>query len=293
MNLFQRIWDYFENIYLESKYPTVFEIVFVLILSTISYLAVLIKFITLFSEEINIIYKILLISLFLTLIIIVTYLIRRLREFRYDILQRNSFIEFIANEYDPKYQIEKIEDVHEIKNNGDGYFKRTVHLEYIGETVPWYEMSMGNTQNRIENKRKKIRVYNAEDPKIRLSHLPFKNNGDKIHHAIILQPILSPDSPKSNLVVTKEWKQVWEQLVKTHDDNGILKFKVFTKDFEIKFILPKLYEFINHEINPKIGKWYSNEFDQQSRQCLSLKAKNIEPGVYRYKISIRQKRKNI
>lgn len=289
MNLFRKVWDIVEDKYLDSKEPWIFEIIFTIVTSSITYLTVLKKFVDLFSDDINIVYKILLVFLFLTLVVLVTILIRRLRKFRYEILQRNNFIEVVVNELDPNYQIEEVQEIHEIKKNGDGFFNRTVLLQYINEKVPWYEMSIGITHKKTDRRGKKITVF-GPDNRTRLANLPFKYEASKTHHAIILNPILTEENQQSRVVITREWKQVWQRLIEKNDDNGMISFKSPAKKLELTFILPKKFEFVRHSISPKIGKWKINDFDQQNRQSLTLIAENIPSGKYEYKLSIREKK---
>ena len=291
MNLFQKIWNFVEEKYLESKHPVWIEIFAALFVSLISYIVVLRNFIILLSENVSITYKILLVLLFLTLIIISTSLINRLRQFRHEILERNKLIEEIVKEVDPNYEVSEIVEVHEIKKNGDGFFKRTVWLKYIGDKVTWYEMSLGNTQGRNEQGKGNITVFSACDHKTKLSNLPFKNDGSKIHHAIILNPILSTENEISGLVITREWKQVWEQLLSTLDDKGKISFKYYTKNFKLQITLPNKYEFTNHKILPNIGVWSDTQIDQRNRQYIILSGENIPPGIYEYQISVRKMRK--
>ena len=122
--------------------------------------------------------------------------------------------------------------------------------------------------------------------------MPYKNDESKIHHAIILHPILSSENIRSGLVITREWKQIWEQLLSTLDDNGKISFKYLTRSFKLQITLPNNYEFTKQRISPNIGTWSNPQIDQRNRQYIVLTAENVPPGTYSYDISIRKLRNN-
>jgi hypothetical protein len=287
MNPVQKIWDYLEKLYLESKNPTVIEIVFTLFFYIISYVTLIEKFGNLISARIDFIYKIIISGLLLLLAITLTFLIRKLRLFRIQIHERNKFIEFFVNKQDPSYIIDHFTETHEIKENGDADYRREVTLEYHNEVVPWYEMYMGSTNdNVLGNNYFRIKVISSINHKS-LANLPYKYEGSKIFIAVILNPTLSPENKKSGLIITRKWKRIWTDLVNRYDDEGNINIKYLTKRLEINFILPKKFEFTVYDVRPRIGRWKLT-YNQNNHHSLSLIAEHVKPGKYQYNLSIRR-----
>ena len=57
----------------------------------------------------------------------------------------------------------------------------------------------------------KLRIYSPQNNHS-LANLPFKREDSKTYHAIILHPMLSPDTLESSFVlIRKKWKNVWRR----------------------------------------------------------------------------------
>ena len=69
------------------------------------------------------------------LIIAVWFLYRKDRRFRLDLIEKNSFIQFIVKNIDPEYTIKTFHETHEILDNKSGHFYRHVVLSYTGKDV--------------------------------------------------------------------------------------------------------------------------------------------------------------
>ncbi len=291
-NLFSSIWDYVENVYLNSKNPLVIEIFFVIVVGIISYLTTFIKFFSLFTEDTNLILKIIFVLLLTLTAVIVTILIRKLRLFRSQILERNGFIEVMANKYDPNYIIHDFQEIHEINNKGGCFFKRKAVLRYIDRIVPWYEMFMGSNDpmysERNNERRNKIKTISAIDHRLILANLPYKNNHNKTYHAILLNPILTPATPESSFILTRKWDNIWSKLITEYNDKGSIELRYLVTKFELTIILPNGFEFTRNSVNPPIGHWTQINIDQQQRQYISLMASDVQPNTYIYEIEVRK-----
>lgn len=285
MNPVQKMWDYIEKSYLDSKYPGIIEFLFTLITYIISYVALIEKIGSLFFAQVEIVYKIIISGLLLLLVTTITLLIRKVRLFRTQILERNKFIEFFVNKTDPTYIIDHFTETHEIKKNGDAEYRREVTLEYTNENVPWYEMYMGSTSTIQNENNFKVKVLDTMEHRP-LANLPYKYEGSKIYLAVILNPPLSPENKKSGFILTRSWKKIWVDLIRRYDDEGNVNIKYYTKRLEINFILPKSFEFTSFEVSPKIGHW-AQTYNQNNHHSLSLIAERVRPGTYHYKLSVR------
>jgi hypothetical protein len=286
MNPVEKIWDYLEKAYLNSKHPGVLEILFTLTIYIISYITLVDKFGSLFFAQIETIYKLIISSLLLLLVTTMTLLIRKVRLLRAQIFERNRFIEFFVNKTDPNYVIAHFTETHDIRANGDADYRREVTLEYINEEVPWYEMYMGSTNTKQDNDDFRVQVVTTDGHQ-RLANLPYKYDDSKIYLAIILNPTLSPEHKKSGLILTRRWRNIWTDLVNQYDDEGNINIKYFTKRLEINFILPKHFEFTGYEVLPKIGHW-NLTYNQNNRHSLSFIAERVKPNKYHYKLSVRK-----
>ena len=224
MNPFKRIWDTIEKWYLDSRNPTIIELLFSLITSIIACVILISNFSKIISPGKDITLVSIVIGLVVFFIITITLLVRKIRLFRYQILERNKFIEVMVKKYDPSYIIKNFHETHEIKKNGDGIFKRDVTLEYTNEIVPWYEMYLGSTNQIPLENNIKLKVVSSKDHQP-LANLPYKREDEKSFHAIILNPILTPHSEESGFSISRYWPKIWKDLVTKYDDNGSINLK--------------------------------------------------------------------
>jgi hypothetical protein len=288
VNPAKKLWESLEKLYTDSNNPTILEIVFVIFVYLISYIILVEKFSSLISAKIDVVYKIIISALLLLTIITITLLIRKLRLFRAQIFERNKFVEYVANKYDPKYTISFFSETHEIHENGDSSYRREVTLEYANAIVPWYEMYLGSTNNIPQENDLQIKVINNNVDHVPLANLPYKREDFKTHIAIILNPVLSPENIKTGFILTKKWKKIWTDLVEHYDDEGSINVRFFTRRLELKFIAPKNFEFTKYEVKPKIGHW-KLDYDNNDRHSLAFIAEKVRPDLYSYKLSVRSK----
>ncbi len=292
MEIFENIFYKFKSIYLESERPTTIEIFFSTILSLLTFLILFSDVFQFFSVNISLQYKIILVFFVFLSIALVTLHIRFRRLLRYQILERNEFIEKTVENDIPSYQISELCDTYEIINRyGDSEFSREVELSYINNNINWFGLSMGSTNNIPLGHDTKLIVTNLDTNKI-LVNLPYQQTNGYEQHAIILNPPVSKEHKRIRFnIQRKKWPLIWKDLLHDNYDIGNLTVINEIKRLEMTIIIPKYYLIEEFNIEPKIGSWKRTR--TKGKCALKFTAIDVQPpknetNKYQYNIRIKK-----
>lgn len=273
--------DWIKEFYFESKYPGLLE--FISFIVQFFTLVVLIdKVYSWLSKPFSTIVVGLLISI---MIVFLWVSLRKIRDSRYELILRNSFIEHIATKLDPNYKILDFTEMHEIQSNQHGFFSRTVKLRYLDDDVGWYEMAMGSTNELRDNNRKPDLHVFAVDTQgdKKLAKILYRQDGNKKYYAILLDPILSEDNPEITLkIIRYNWYRIWSDFIEKKADKGKLTLHFGVDNLTIRIVAPPSYKIRHFDISLRGNIRY--EMDPHGRHNVVFVSSNVKQGVYEYQI---------
>jgi hypothetical protein len=186
------------------------------------------------------------------------------------------------------YKIIDTQVEHDIYENGDVNYKRTMEIGCIDTPVYWVRIPIGVVDGTEEDKAADlgIKVVNPVDNG-KLPWVVIEETDQKKVLAILLDPPATA-GVNSSFSLSLTWRGAYLPLITDCEDKGKTRVEHQTEKTQVKFIAPVGLKFASMRVQNGIGRWEIHE-QEDGRSVLTWKTENIPVGTYPYTLICKRK----
>jgi hypothetical protein len=194
------------------------------------------------------------ILLLLLILFVSNYLhVRTIKTQRSYLAVRKRLLQKYVNDEELNYQVSHRSELHEIYENGSGFYKREIRIQLTHGTVHRYDVTLSSTNSiAMDQPAFSFKAY-LNPGKHQLDNFVIKlDDRDRIHAVPFLEPLTKRNS-SAFLQIEVDWPSIWTDFTKKGTDTGVFKIAHKTDRFTMELISPKSMRFTKFSVNPQIG----------------------------------------